>query len=63
MERPGRCRALFGGEGLTDAEPREREFHGGHRGAEPIGGGAFLLRDGLLRHGPLEEKLLDLCKG
>jgi hypothetical protein len=37
-----------GGEGLTDAQPCEREFYGGHRGAESLGSGAFLLRDGLL---------------
>jgi hypothetical protein len=38
MERSGRCSPLFGGEGLSDAQPREREFHGGHRGAESLGG-------------------------
>jgi hypothetical protein len=48
MERSGGRRALLRGEGLPNAQPREREFHGGHRGAEPVGGGAFLLRDGLL---------------
>jgi hypothetical protein len=49
MERSGSRRALFGGQGLSDAEPREGEANGGHRGAAPVGGGAFLLRDGLLR--------------
>ena len=43
MERSGCCRALFGGEGLSDAQPREGEFHCGHRRAEPVGGGAFEL--------------------
>ena len=38
MERSGRCRALFRGEGLTDAQPREGEPNGGHREAEPVGG-------------------------
>ena len=35
MEGSGRCSPLLRGESLTDAEPREREFHGGHRRAEP----------------------------
>ena len=48
MERSGGRRALLRGEGLSDTEPREREFHGGHCGAESLGGVAFLLRDGLL---------------
>jgi hypothetical protein len=48
MERSGGRRALLRGEGLSDTEPREGKFHGGHRGAESVGGGAFLLRDGLL---------------
>jgi hypothetical protein len=48
MERSSGCRALLRGEGLSDTKPREGEFHGGHRGAEPLGGGAFLLRNGLL---------------
>jgi hypothetical protein len=48
MERSGSRRSLLRGEGLTDAQPREGEFHGGYRGPEPVGGGAFLLRDGLL---------------
>jgi hypothetical protein len=48
MERSGRRRALFGGEGLSDAQPCEGEANGGHRGAEPLGGGAFLLCDRLL---------------
>ena len=38
MERSGRRRALFRGEGLSNAQPREGEFHGSHRGAEAIGG-------------------------
>jgi hypothetical protein len=29
---------------FTDAQPREREFHGGHRGSESLGGRAFELR-------------------
>ena len=41
MERSGRRRALFRGEGLTDPQPREGEPDGGHGGAEPLGGGAF----------------------
>ena len=48
MECPGGCRALLRGEGLPNAEPREREPAGGHHGAEPLGGGALLLRDWLL---------------
>jgi hypothetical protein len=48
MERSG-CRSLLlGGEGLSHPQPREGEFHGGHGGAEPLGGGAFLLRDWLV---------------
>ena len=43
VERLGRRRALLRGEGLPDAQPREGEFHGGHRGAESVGGGAFEL--------------------
>jgi hypothetical protein len=43
MERSGRRRALLWGEGLSNAEPREGEFHGGHRGTESVGGGAFEL--------------------
>jgi hypothetical protein len=43
MERSGCCRALLRGEGLSDAQPREGEFHGGHRGAQAVGGGAFEL--------------------
>ena len=43
MERSGCRRSLLRGEGLPDAQPREGEFHGGHRGAEPVGGGAFEL--------------------
>ena len=43
MKRPGRRRPLVRGEGLTDAQPCEGEFHGGHRGAEPDDGGAFEL--------------------
>jgi hypothetical protein len=48
MERSGCRRALLWGEGLSDTQPREGEFHGGHRGAESLGGITFLLRDGLL---------------
>jgi hypothetical protein len=48
MERPGCCRALLWGEGLTDAQPCEGEPDGGHRGAESLGGGTLLQRDGLL---------------
>ena len=36
MERSGCRRALFRGEGLSDAEPREGEPDGGHGGAEPV---------------------------
>jgi hypothetical protein len=43
MERSGCRRPLLRGEGLSDTEPREREANGGHRGAEPVGGGAFEL--------------------
>ena len=43
MERSDCRRALHRGEGLTDAQPCEGEFHGGHRGAESLGGGAFEL--------------------
>ena len=43
MERSGRRRALLRGEGLTDAQPREGEPDGGHRGAEAVGCGAFEL--------------------
>jgi len=43
MERSGRRRALLRGEGLPDAQPREGEANGGHRGAESLGGGAFGL--------------------
>ena len=32
-KRSGGCCALLWGEGLPNAQPREREFHGGHRGA------------------------------
>jgi hypothetical protein len=49
MERSGRRRLLFRRECITNAQPREREFHGGHRGAESLGGGALPMRDGLLR--------------
>jgi len=42
------CRALLRGEGLTDAQPREGEFHGSHRGAEPVGGRASPVRDELM---------------
>jgi hypothetical protein len=38
MERSGSRSPLFGGEGLSHPQPREREFHGGHRGAESLGG-------------------------
>ena len=48
MERSDCRRALLRGEGLTDAQPRKGEFHGSHCGAESLGSGAFLLRDGLL---------------
>jgi hypothetical protein len=48
MERSGGCRALLRGEGLTNAQPCEGEPDGGHRGAESLGGGPFLLRDRLL---------------
>jgi hypothetical protein len=48
IERSGGCRALRRGEGLSDPQPREGEPDGGHRGAESLGGGAFLLRNGLL---------------
>jgi hypothetical protein len=48
MERSSGCRALLRGEGLSNAEPREGEANGGHRGSESVGGGAFLLRNGLL---------------
>jgi len=48
MERSGGCSSLLRGEGLSNAQPREGEANGGHRGAEPVGGGAFLLRDRLL---------------
>jgi len=44
MERSGGRRALLRGEGLSDAQPREGEFHGSHGGAESVGGGAFELR-------------------
>jgi len=47
MERSGGCRSLLRGEGLSDAQPSEGEFHGGHGGAEPLGGVAFLLRNRL----------------
>jgi hypothetical protein len=43
MERSGCRRPLLRGEGLPDTEPSEREFHGGHLGAEPVGSGAFEL--------------------
>jgi len=46
MERSGRCRALFGCEGLPDAQPREGEFHGGHRRAESVDGVWGGLGDG-----------------
>jgi hypothetical protein len=42
-ERSGCCSPLLRGEGLTDAQPSEGEFHGGRRGAESLGGGAFEL--------------------
>jgi hypothetical protein len=48
MEHSGCRSALLWGEGPSDAEPREGEFHGGHRGAEPVGGGAILPRYWLL---------------
>jgi len=48
MERSGRRRSLLRGEGLSDAQRREGEFHGGRRGAEMISGGVILLRDRLL---------------
>jgi hypothetical protein len=48
MERSGGCRALFRVKGLADAQPCEGDANGGHRGAESLGGGAFLLRDRLL---------------
>ena len=35
------------GEGLSHVEPREGEFHGGHRGAEPLGGVGGSLRGGI----------------
>ena len=38
MERSGGCSSLLWGEGLTSAQPREGEFHSGHRGAESLGG-------------------------
>ena len=47
MERSGGCRALLWGEGLTDAQPREGEANGGHRGAEPLGGVGGSLRGGI----------------
>ncbi len=43
MERSGCRRSLLRGEGLSDTEPREGEFHGGHRGTESLGGGAIEL--------------------
>jgi hypothetical protein len=43
MERSGCRRSLLRGEGLPDSQPREREFHGGHCGAESLGGRAFEL--------------------
>jgi hypothetical protein len=48
MERSGSRRALFWGQGLSNAEPREREFHGGHGGAESLGsvGGGLGCRVG-----------------
>jgi hypothetical protein len=48
MERSGCCRALLWGEGLTNAQPREGEPDGGHRGAESLGGVGGGLGDGLL---------------
>ena len=38
MQRSGRSSPLLWAEGLSDSEPREREFHGDHRDAEPVGG-------------------------
>ncbi len=43
----GRC-ALFGGEGFTDTKPREGKFHGGHCGAESLGGVGGGLGDGIV---------------
>jgi hypothetical protein len=43
MEGSGRRRALLRGEGLPDAQPREREFHGGHGCPEPVCRVAFKL--------------------
>jgi len=43
MERSGCCRSLLWGEGLSNAQPREGEFHGRHRSAASAGGGAFEL--------------------
>ena len=48
MERSGGRRALLRGEGLPDAQPREGEFHGGHRGAESLGGVGRSLRGGIV---------------
>jgi hypothetical protein len=50
MKRSSRRRALLRGEGLTNPEPRQGKFHGGHRCAESLGGGAFLLDNRLLGH-------------
>jgi hypothetical protein len=39
---------LLRGQGLSDAQPRERQFHSGHRGAEPVGGVRGGLGDGIV---------------
>ncbi|MCE9630872.1 MAG: hypothetical protein K8S94_09200 [Planctomycetia bacterium] len=46
MKRSGCRSSLLRGESLTDAQPREGEFHGGHGGAEPLGGVGGGLGDG-----------------
>jgi hypothetical protein len=43
MECSVGCASLLRGEGPSRPQPREGEPDGGHRGAEPLGGGAFEL--------------------
>jgi hypothetical protein len=46
MKRPGCCRSLLRGQGLSDTEPREGEPDGGHGGTESLGGVGSGLGDG-----------------
>jgi hypothetical protein len=60
--------ALFRGEGLTDAQPREGEFRGSHCGAESLGGARGGLGGGIgggLDCGPARGVLADVvgCGG